>query len=323
MLSEENVKTNSPRAWLLAARPKTLAGAAVPVMIGAAFGFKNVGWADFQILPAILCFLFAFLMQIDSNFINDYFDFMKGNDDPASRLGPKRACSEGWITPHAMRIGLVVTSALACVVGLPLIYYGGWEMVIVGAVCVLFAFLYTTFFSYKGMGDILVLLFFGIVPVCFTCYVIMPQETQTITLETFLMSVACGCVIDTLLCINNFRDRDNDRRDGKRTMIVRLGEKWGMRLYAIMGYAGAIIACLTLWVFNGLMTSVVRPWAGLVYAAALLVIYANHHANAYKEMKAINKGRELNRVLGHTARNMFLFGLLTSAEILIFAFLQS
>lgn len=322
MLSEENVKTNSPRAWLLAARPKTLSGAAVPVMLGTALAFKNTGWPDFHVLPAVLCFLFAFLMQIDSNFINDYFDFMKGNDDPASRLGPRRACAEGWITPAAMRIGLAVTSSLACSIGLPLVYYGGWEMIIVGAICVLFAFFYTTFFSYLGLGDLLVLVFFGIVPVCFTCYVIMPAATQTITLETFLLSIACGCIIDTLLCINNFRDRDNDRRDGKRTLIVRLGERWGTRLYAIMGYAGAAIAFLTLWVSDCFISPVIGPLPGLVYAGALLVIYVNHHTKTYQNMKAINHGRALNGVLGQTARNMFLFGLLTSAEVLIFAFLQ-
>lgn len=316
MLSEENVRTNSLRAWVLAARPKTLAGAAVPVMIGTALAMKNIGWnniSDFQIVPAVLCFLFAFLMQIDSNFINDYFDFMKGNDDPESRLGPKRACSEGWITPAAMRIGLVVTSALACVVGLPLIYYGGWEMVLVGAVCVLFAFLYTTFFSYKGMGDILVLVFFGIVPVCFTCYVIMPREAQTITLETFLMSVTCGFIIDTLLCINNFRDRDNDRRDGKRTMIVRLGETWGTRLYAIVGYTGVILAVITILIFNfeGRLVSAVLA------SALLFCTYTTLHESTYKQMRRINHGRQLNRVLGMTARNMFCFGLISAIAILI------
>ena len=83
----------------------------------------------------LLYFVFSlpFLMQIDSNFINDYFDCLKGNDDRATRLGPKRACSEGWITLPAMRIGLVVTSLLASLVGIPLIFFGGWEMILVGA----------------------------------------------------------------------------------------------------------------------------------------------------------------------------------------------
>ncbi|WP_205313861.1 prenyltransferase, partial [Rheinheimera maricola] len=91
------------------------------------WAWKLSGGENFRVIPAILCFLFAFLMQIDSNFINDYFDCLKGNDDRATRLGPKRACSEGWITLPAMRIGLVITSLLASLVGIPLIFFGGWE----------------------------------------------------------------------------------------------------------------------------------------------------------------------------------------------------
>lgn len=145
MTENKKIKTNSWKAWLLATRPKTLAGAAVPVMIGVALALRTTGWQHFRFVPAILCFLFAFLMQVDSNLINDYFDFRHGNDDPATRLGPKRACSEGWITPRAMVAGLALVSVLACAVGLPLVWYGGWQMIIVGAACVLFAFLYTTF----------------------------------------------------------------------------------------------------------------------------------------------------------------------------------
>lgn len=146
MTENKKIKTNSWKAWLLATRPKTLAGAAVPVMIGVALALRTTGWQHFRFVPAILCFLFAFLMQVDSNLINDYFDFRHGNDDPVTRLGPKRACSEGWITPRAMVAGLALVSVLACAVGLQLVWYGGWQMIIVGAACVLFAFLYTTFF---------------------------------------------------------------------------------------------------------------------------------------------------------------------------------
>ena len=118
------METNSPHAWFLAARPKTLTGAAVPVMIGIALAFPDAGTEDFRIIPAILCMLFAFVMQIDANFINDYFDFKRGNDDE-TRLGPKRACSEGWITPSAMLKGIIATTLFGCAIGLPLIYYGG------------------------------------------------------------------------------------------------------------------------------------------------------------------------------------------------------
>lgn len=157
---KSDIKTNSFRAWVLAARPKTLTGAAVPVMIGVSLAAKDVGWEHFQVIPAIFCFFFAFVMQIDANFINDYFDCIKGNDDKETRLGPKRACSEGWITLPAMRRGLIITTISAAILGLPLIIYGGLEMIIIGLVCVIFCFLYTTTLSYWGLGDLLVLIFF-------------------------------------------------------------------------------------------------------------------------------------------------------------------
>ena len=110
-MNESNVTTNSLKAWFLAARPKTLTGAAVPVMIGIAAAIAQYGDAV-RVGAAALCMLFALVMQIDANFVNDYFDFMKGTDDE-KRLGPKRACAQGWITAAAMRRGLLYTTLLA------------------------------------------------------------------------------------------------------------------------------------------------------------------------------------------------------------------
>lgn len=313
MLSENDaIKVNSIDAWILAARPKTLSGAAVPVMIGISMAYKEAGWLNFQILPALLCLLFAWLMQIDSNFINDYFDYIRGNDDTSTRLGPKRACAEGWITLPAMRIGLIVTSMLSCVVGLPLIYYGGWEMIVIGIICVLFAFLYTTFFSYKGLGDILVFIFFGIVPVCFTYYVIMPEGGKAITWQVLVLSLACGFVIDTLLCINNFRDRENDRRDGKRTLVVRLGEQYGRKLYAFVGIFGIFLTSILLFIMNSLAGF---SWIMIASQSILFFGYIVLHMRTYSLMKKIGKGRELNKVLGMTARNMLFYGIFTTISI--------
>ncbi|MBM6992613.1 MAG: 1,4-dihydroxy-2-naphthoate octaprenyltransferase [Prevotella sp.] len=294
-MDESLVKTNSWWAWLLAARPKTLAGAAVPVMIGAVLAAVDsdgrMAW-----LPCVLCFLFAFIMQIDANFVNDYFDFQRGNDDAETRLGPKRACSMGWITPRAMQWGLLFTTALACVVGLPLAFIGGWPMVVVGAVCVLFCFLYTTRLSYLGLGDVLVLVFFGIVPVCLTYYLSLPAEARTVTWEVFVVSLACGLVIDTLLLVNNYRDIDNDRRDGKRTLIVRVGPVWGRRLYL---WAGVLAVGLSFVFFFS---------EHYLPVALLVTHYLSMHVATYRHMKRIGGGKELNRVLGETARNMFFFG---------------
>lgn len=306
------VKTNSVKAWLLATRPKTLSAAAVPVMIGAAFAWRNTS-EQFNWIPAILCLLFAWIMQIDSNLVNDYFDFKKGNDDE-TRLGPKRACSEGWITSDAMVWGILITTLLGCMTGIPLILYGGLEMVMVGIACVVFCFLYTTLFSYHGLGDILVLLFFGIIPVCCTYYVCMPLHQQIPTGEVIASSIACGLAIDALLIVNNYRDIDNDRSNGKITLAVRLGESKTRRLYESIGYIAAGI--MIILVFFDLYQI-----DKLIPTYALYLIYIILHRQSYKEMKRINKGAKLNQVLGLTARNILVFGLLSVAAILSVIFI--
>ncbi|MGN1263324.1 MAG: prenyltransferase, partial [Prevotella sp.] len=173
-MKENNVRRNSPKAWILAARPKTLSGAAVPVMIGLALAYTDslaYYGGIFNIKAAALCVLFAFVMQIDANFINDFFDCLNGTDDTETRLGPRRACSQGWISINAMKRAIALTTTLGCFVGLPLVYYGGLEMILIGGLCVLFCFLYTTHLSRLGLGDLLVIVFFGIVPVCITYYI--------------------------------------------------------------------------------------------------------------------------------------------------------
>lgn len=308
-MDETNVRVNSLKAWILAARPKTLTGAAVPVMIGIACAVAMYGWCGIRVVPAVLCMLFALIMQVDANFVNDYFDFMKGTDDE-QRLGPKRACAQGWITASAMRSGLFVTTLLACIVGLPLVYYGGWEMIMVGLACVVFCFLYTISFSYIGLGDLLVLVFFGIVPVCMTYWLTAPPTAlMSIPFAVVLMSIACGLIIDTLLVVNNYRDIDNDRRAGKLTLIVRIGERGGLVLFLMLGLVGTILAIVGV---------VLLDWHDGQWTQSLLIIYTPFHTWAFNEMRSIRKGAELNRVLGMTARNMFIFGLLASAA-LVFA----
>jgi 1,4-dihydroxy-2-naphthoate octaprenyltransferase len=295
---EVKVLPGSPKAWMLAARPKTLTGAAVPVMIGLSLAFADVG-GSFKILPAVLCLLFALVMQVDANFINDYFDFIRGNDDEA-RLGPRRACAQGWVSPRQMVCAIAVTTAIACAIGLPLIIYGGVEMLLIGALCVLFCFLYTTSLSYLGLGDLLVLVFFGIVPVCIVYYL----QAGTVTFEAFMASLACGFVIDTLLLVNNYRDIEGDERAGKRTLVVRLGARRGRMAYLLSGVTAVLL---------GVVFAVFGHWL----ASVLQVAYLALHYAAYRRMVKINKGKALNAVLGITARNMFVYGLLVSVGFLL------
>lgn len=297
----EDIRVNSGKAWLLAARPKTLTGASVPVMMA-----LSLAWVDalqmgvrFKWIPAVLCLLFAFVMQINANFVNDLFDYVRGTDDE-TRLGPRRACAQGWVTTDAMRRVIFITTVVGSLVGLPLVIYGGIEMILVGLLCILFCFLYTTHLSYWGLGDLLVLVFFGVVPVCCTYYLQMHQLTK----EVVESSVACGLVIDTLLVVNNYRDRDTDRQKGKRTLVVILGERASELFFFSLG----------LLAFH---MGLAYFFSGRYFAFFLPTIYLSLHARTYRKMKRIRHGKALNLVLTENARNMFIYGLLFSAGILL------
>lgn len=321
------MRTNGAKAWFLAARPKTLTGAAAPVLMGGALALHEMESVDYcrhsclwsvgdvlpsldaftselshsAFLPFLLCLVFAFVMQMDSNFVNDYFDFKKGTDRE-DRLGPERACAQGWVTPKAMRVAIALTTTLACLVGLPLILWGGLELVAVGLLCVLFCFLYTTCLSYRGYGDLLVLVFFGVVPVCMTDYVL----TGTTDWAILTASVACGLATDCLLMVNNYRDRNQDAVSGKRTLVVRYGKSFGLGMYLWLGVAAFILGALSLYGVTG-------RW----YSFVLLLLYLSLHVAVYRKMSAID-GRALNGVLGATARNIFVYGVLFAASLLLF-----
>lgn len=288
------------KAWILASRPKTLTGAAAPVLVGGAMAWRS-GSTD--IFPFILCLLFAFFMQIDANFINDYFDFKKGTDRE-DRLGPERACAQGWITPQAMKIGIAITTILSCLIGIGiLLYHMQWELIAVGILCVVFCFLYTTKLSYMGYGDILVLIFFGIVPVGFTYYVMTGGEWS---IPATIAGFAMGLATDNLLMVNNYRDRNQDALSGKRTIVVRTiaskgqkeGEEICLDFYLWIGIFATILALVALFIF---------PFSTIRFPFMLIYLYL--HFNAFKQIKSLD-GKELNKVLGTTARNIFLFGLL-------------
>ena len=287
---------------MLAARPKTLSGALVPVLVAMALACAD---SALRIVPALLCALFALLMQVSANLINDFFDFLKGTDGE-DRLGPERAMAQGWITRRAMLWGIAVCVVLAAIVGLSVVWTASfgtlaeaWPLLALGAACIVGAFLYTLLMSYIGLGDVLVWLFFGIVPVCGTYYV----QTGTLTTAVWLAAAACGLVIDTLLVLNNYRDRDTDRAHAKRTLVSVFGETFGHYFYFIQGVAGC--ACAYILTYMG-------------YPVAQLVLfYLYFHLTTWLLMVRIRSGRELNRVLGLTARNILIFGLLFSIGLLL------
>lgn len=283
------IRKNSPKAWFLAARPKTLTGAASPVILAIATAWassEEVAW-----IPAVLCILFSLTMQVDANFVNDYLDFQRGIDKE-DRLGPERACSQGWIELHQMKKGIFLTTLVACLVGLPLIYWGGWSMVLIGLTCVIFCFLYTTSLARLGLGDILVLVFFGLIPVCTTYYLM----TGKLNSEIIAYSIAMGLVTDNLLIVNNYRDREADAKVGKKTLVVIIGEK-ATDLYLFLGILATAIVLL-FFIAEGAW------WKGLLMLPFLYFHFKNHLS-----MVRINHGREINKVLGSTSAAIFLFAI--------------
>lgn len=302
------MKTNSLAAWILAVRPYSLGNAVILILVGSA-----LAWTDgsFHWLPALLCLVFAVLMQCTANLVNDLWDYLKGADQP-DRLGPDRAFAKGYITFGAMKAGIAAFTVAACAAGLGILVWalrhdmlawGGWELVAVGVACVIFAYFYTAGpwpLAYHGLGDVAVILFFGLVPVGFTYYV----QTGTWTWETILTALACGLVIDTMLMVNNFRDREEDARCGKRTVIVFLGARFGSWSYFGLG-ALAVVLCLTLLA------------GGRTWAALLPLVYLAGHISTWRKLVRIDHGDELNICLGETARNIMLFGALLTIGILL------
>ena len=300
------MKTNSLSAWILAVRPYSLGNSVILVLIASAMAYMSGG---FRPLPALLCLLFALLMQCTANLVNDLWDYMKGADQP-DRLGPDRAFAKGYITLRAMKLGIAGFTLAAGITGLGILLavhdtlpHRGWELVAVGIACLVFAYFYTAGpwpLAYHGMGDIAVILFFGLIPVGFTYYL----QTGVWTTEVTLVAMACGLVIDTMLMVNNFRDREEDARCGKRTVVVVFGAGVGRWGYLLLGL-GAVVLCLALLAWN-------HPWAAL-----LPLLYGAAHTATWRKMVRIDHGDELNVCLSETARNILLFGALMTLGILL------
>lgn len=293
------IKKNTPHAWFLATRPKTLPAAATPVIVAWALAYHE---KSFQWIPALICLLFALIAQIISNFANDYFDYKKGIDNE-ERLGPKRAVAEGWIAPKIMLRVTLTLLVLDLVLGLLLLHYGGWKLIFVGLFVAIFAFAYSGGpypLAHHGWGDICVFVFFGIVPVGFTYYVQALQWTLPVT----ICGISLGLVIINILVANNYRDRYSDAKSGKKTSIVLFGEKFGRWFYLLNGII-AVIGCQYFWLEKA------------IGAALLPLVYLVFHIRTWREMVRINHGKALIQILGKTARNVLIFGTTLSIGLLL------
>ena len=297
-VSESNrIRQNSMQAWLLAIRPRTLAAGSVPVLTASALAFHD---GAFLWRPALLCLLFALLAQIASNLANDYFDFHHASDNSDMRLGPARAVASGWISPQVMLRAVVAVVALAALFGLGLVFYGGWQMIIVGFVCIIALLAYSSGpfpLSRNGLGDLFVLVFFGWVATMFTYYV----QTGLFTMNSFVAGTAIGLGAVNILILNNYRDYPTDLSEGKRTTVVLFGLPFGRIAYLSLG---AVATILGIWLLRD------------AHALALLPLtYLPLHVITWRGM-CRTQGATLNRFLGLTSRNLLLLGVLISSGLI-------
>jgi len=282
------------QVWILAARPKTLPAATAPVLIGTAMAHTDGGvhW-----LSAIAAMAGALLIQIGTNFANDYFDFKKGSDR-GERLGPMRVTQSGLVAPETMRRATVLVFAVAVLIGLYLVWRGGWPILVIGLLSVLFGILYTGGpypLGYNGLGDLFVLFFFGPVAVGGTYYV----QTLEINWAVLIAGIAPGLFSVAILTVNNFRDIDNDRASGKRTLAVRFGRQFSLYEYDLSLFLACLVPIVLVMFYEG------RPLSML---AAFTIIPA---MVAMRRVSHVT-GRDLNECLAGTGRLLLVYSVIFS-----------
>ena len=279
--------------WIEAMRLRTLPVSVAGVIVGTACAIMM---GSFSAVPAVVCMLFAVLAQISSNFGNEYYDFENGVDRKG-REGFRRGVTEGEISPKAMKSATFVTLSAAAVVGCMMTLFGPWWLLLVCALVVVAALAYSAGpypLSHHGLGDVAVVLFFGIVPVTVTCYLQTGSwECLGIALPA---SVATGLLAANVLVVNNYRDMEDDAAVGKRTTVVLFGRKVMGVVYLLSGFVA--------------MAIMYPVWVRLpLWAMATPCIYIVLHVATWLAIVR-SKGAALNPLLGRTAVNLFLFALM-------------
>ena len=287
----------SIRAWVLAARPATLTAAFAPVAVGSACAWHVGG---FRWDAALAALVGAFLIQIATNFANDMFDFQKGADTE-ERLGPTRAAQAGLLTVGQLRLGIIVTFALAVGIGIYLTWIAGPAVIVIGLASMAAGLAYTGGpfpLAYNGLGDVFVLAFFGFVAVCGTAFV----QALFVPDIAWAASVPIGALATAILVVNNVRDFEGDARAGKTTLVVRFGRQGGVREYAfllVVAYATPVFMFLLGWT----SAWVCLPLVTILWAARLFASVVS------------DRGVALNQTLAWTAKLLSLFGVLFAIGI--------
>ena len=283
--------------WVAAMRLRTVPVSLAGVIYAGALGVLSL---RFDIVPWGMCMAFALLAQVASNFANEYYDFAAGLDK-AGRDGPRRGVTEGDITPQAMKHAAFGTLGVACLIGIALVaLYGEWWMYLAGVVTALGVMAYSTGpypLSHHGLGEVAVVFFFGIVPVTLT-YMLMGGPFSWWLLAS---SVGIGMMGANVIIVNNYRDMEDDRAVGKRTLAVRIGRRGMSSLYLANGFM-AVILTLPEWV------------AAARIGWLLPCLYLVLHVVLYVRLVR-GRGKALNPLLGMTACLMMLYAILFSLAV--------
>lgn len=285
--------------WLLAARPKTLTAAVVPVAAGTALAASEAGrvlWTW-----ALLALAGALLIQIATNLVNDAIDFRRGTDD-AARVGPMRVTASGLIEPKRVMAGAWACFAAAAIVGIPLLIRGGWPLLAIGLASIAAGYVYTGGpypLAYHGLGEVFVMLFFGFVAVGGTYYL----QTLEWNADAAVAGLSVGLLSTGLLAVNNLRDREGDERSGKRTLAVRFGARFARGEIAVCAFAPLLLGCW--W------------WLREERVAAVLPLVLIPLAVAIVRSARRDRGTSLNATLGKAAALQAGYGILFSAGIVL------
>ena len=285
------------RAWLLAARVRTLPAAVAPVLVGSAAAYRAHGLAW---LPALAAICGAIAIQIGANFANDVYDAEKGADGP-NRVGPPRAVASGWISASAMKSAMIAVFALAMLIGGYLTAHAGWPVVAIGLASIAAGIAYTGGpypLGYNGLGDIFVFLFFGPVAVLGTMYV----QLHRFDWVAVLASIGVGALATAILVVNNLRDADTDVAVGKRTVVVRFGKRFAYGEYvAMLVLAAGVAVAMSVWLHH----------AGPMVSMAVAPLAVRR----YRQLRAAHAGPVFNGLLAATAQVLLFYSLLLTVGI--------
>jgi 1,4-dihydroxy-2-naphthoate octaprenyltransferase len=306
-MSNESAAADVSRAeaWLMAARPQTLPAGAAPVVVGTGLA---VGAGVFAPLPALFALVGALLLQVGTNFANDYYDAVKGADTE-EREGFTRVTAGGIIAAERVKRAMWLTYALAVLVGVYLVYVGGLPIVLVGLSGVAAGVLYTGGpypYGYRGLGDLFVFLYFGVVAVTGTYYVQAATASgafplwippDTVPLAAVVASLPAAGLSTAILVVNNIRDRETDAATGKRTLAVMLG------------YSGARVEFL-LMVGLAYVVPVVFALTGYSLATLLPLLTLPLALSLARTVLTRTEGTALNPALETTGKVLFAHSVL-------------